>query len=158
MTLTYGDFKGEIPTDEQILERAKEEKSYYDWPTYDSVINSLGMEILVAEDTGNYQGDLFYILKYEDRYGFLAISYGSCTVCDWLQGELRYIEIETDTDWPNSVYVLPSSFYQDVANMVGWGTREEVVNYVLNERDWEVFWGNHEPFLEAVRRMGEGDE
>lgn len=146
MTLTYNDFKGDLPTLEQIIERA--EKNFY--PSHDEVVEELGIELLTYEYVGLYQGDVFMFLRHEDRYGFLAFAFGSCEACDWLQSELIWKYGDADDDFYSITY-LPESFYLELSQMIGWGTREEVLKYIFEERDWEVYWESPEPFLQAVR-------
>lgn len=53
-------------------------------PAYSCLVESFAY-IEAEEDTGNYQGDLLFLLRHQDgRPGFLVFGYGSCSACDSL--------------------------------------------------------------------------
>lgn len=52
---------------------------------YTSVVETFGYEIVLSERLGSWQGDIVFVLKNEDRVGFLVVGYGSCAGCDVLE-------------------------------------------------------------------------
>jgi DNA-binding NarL/FixJ family response regulator len=57
--------------------------------TYEAIINSWGHEVLATAEEGDYQGEIFALLRSADgRLGFVDIGYGSCSGCDALQDAL----------------------------------------------------------------------
>lgn len=56
-----------------------------DFNTYDDMVDSWGYESLATDFIGDYQGDIFYLLKNNDEYSILDIGYGSCSGCDALE-------------------------------------------------------------------------
>lgn len=78
---------------------------YESWngpPSYEELIESLGVEIYRQKTFGSYQGDVVMILKdtysnnreYVTRYGFLIFGYGSCSGCDSLRACSSFKDVE----------------------------------------------------------------
>lgn len=68
--------------------------SVLDAPDYEELIASMEYEVLWSQDFGRWQGDSIYILKDSDKYGMLVFGWGSCTVCDALEGCDTYEDFE----------------------------------------------------------------
>lgn len=85
---------------------------------YSDVVASQG-KLIEEWNIGDYQGDLVYLLKNEDQYGFTVVGYGSCSVCDSLQA----CEDEADFE------ILKESIINDIK----WGTKKEIYDYIFSE-------------------------
>jgi hypothetical protein len=59
---------------------------------YSPIINSFGQVVLQVDDD-DYQGDTFALLSKDGSFGFLSFGWGSCSVCDALQGCESYEEL-----------------------------------------------------------------
>lgn len=78
---------------------------------YDDIVMSFGYEIVLETSHGDYQGDLFYLLKDGDKYGFLNVGYGSCSGCDvlhssidWRDSAAGMVDRLLSVDWPGRYY------------------------------------------------------
>lgn len=78
-------------------------------PSYRDIISSFGFEILISKDENNYQGDSWYLLKDNARYGYLCFGWGSCSGCDALEACDTLAELDELRDkllnsiiWKNS--------------------------------------------------------
>lgn len=56
-----------------------------DFDTYDDMVDSFDCLSLATDFIGDYQGDIFYLLKKDNEYCLLVIGYGSCSGCDALE-------------------------------------------------------------------------
>lgn len=52
------------------------------------------LEVVFYEESGDYQGDYLAVLADDHNFYFYLGSYGSCSGCDWLEGEQQWIEGE----------------------------------------------------------------
>lgn len=70
------------------------EEKYF-WAPYDytPIINSLGKAVVTLEENG-YHGDTFVVYRFDNDWGILIFGWGSCSVCDALQGCSSYKEID----------------------------------------------------------------
>lgn len=59
---------------------------YVNGPGYEGLVTSLGVEIVLEESDGDYQGDSYLVLKDEPRWGLLTFGWGSCSGCDSYEG------------------------------------------------------------------------
>lgn len=68
----------------------------FDWEegpsSYEELVESLGVEIILEEEDGAYQGDSYLVVKDGDRYGELTFGWGSCSGCDWFQSCITQAE------------------------------------------------------------------
>jgi len=118
----------------------EEHKLYYatnspcpcDVPLYwDCIVKSWGYGVCIFETMGSYQGDILLLLHRKDElnpeemWGYLSISYGSCTGCDSLE-------------WAKSTGA------EEVRNVIceehskiQWKSAEEMTEW-LQGRDWET--------------------
>lgn len=92
---------------------------------YHQLVESMGYEILVWTDVGQYQGDSLVLLRNGERYGILVFGWGSCTVCDELQSCENYEEIEA----------LRSRLHESIV----WMSKDEVIPYVKKKRECAQF-------------------
>lgn len=92
---------------------------------YYRLVESMGYEILIWTDVGQYQGDSLVLLRNGERYGILVFGWGSCTVCDALQSCKNYEEIEA----------LRSSLHESIV----WMRKDEVIPYVKKKREHAQF-------------------
>lgn len=66
----------------------------YEGPSYNSLVKAMDVEIVSYTFAGQYQGDAVFIVKENDKYGWLVFGYGSCSGCDALEGSNTYEELE----------------------------------------------------------------
>lgn len=89
---------------------------------YHDMVSSWGYKILLWKEIGSYQGDCLVFLQDNDRFGYTAIAYGSCSGCD-----LYY----ACSDWN-----AKRELCQDLKAQVVWYNRQEMIAW-LSGRDWE---------------------
>lgn len=105
----------------EIFSDLEEEDIAYN-VTYTKIVSHFGSIEIQSHDT-DYQGDSYYLLKKDNEYGYLCVSWGSCSGCDALQA------CNTFADLQNLVSKLEVSVvWQD-----SW---ESMLNWIL-ARDWE---------------------
>lgn len=118
------------------------------WEYDDLITEGMCLAIDARQKIGSYEGDLLYIVRDGDRYGFLTFGYGSCSGCDSLQA---CSTVEDLTELRDGLY--ESIRWQD--------NREAFVKW-LGEYDFEGMWYFHErearEFIEAQKsRLGSDD-
>jgi hypothetical protein len=99
------------------------EEGFYGPGDYGPVLESIGA-IAIQVDDDNYQGDSRVLYRGKgDCWGVLLFGWGSCSGCDSLQACSHRKEIEELRD--------------DLATRVRWGTREEILAYLMS-KDFET--------------------
>lgn len=88
--------------------------------SYDGIIDTFEVDVLLAEYDNDYQGDAFYLLQDGDRYGYLVFGWGSCGGCDWL--ESCYGDIAGMTELRDSLWAS-----------VQWKSKSEMLTYFENK-------------------------
>ena len=97
--------------------------------SYDSLVASAGT-IVKNWNIGDWQGDEVYLLKKDNKFGFVVIGYGSCSYCDALQSCENQEEVDE----------LKASIVKDIF----WGTAEEVQAYAINDDAVRWYFYDHE--------------
>lgn len=98
--------------------------------SYDALIDSFEMEIKVAVDADDYQGDSLYVLRDDAKYGFLCFGWGSCSGCDALQSCL---------DSGNVLQELTELRDELFGSIIWFDSLPELQTWVAN-RDWQGTW------------------
>lgn len=96
---------------------------------YDDLIKSCNLKIVNKERFGSYQGDIFYLVKDENRYGFVVVGFGSCSGCDALYSCTTLDELS----------LLRDKIY---SNITWRNSKKGIINY-LEEKDHSkeyYFW------------------
>jgi hypothetical protein len=112
----------------------KREYSYvYD---YDPIVTYLG-ETLVCADIGDYQGDIYLLLRTSNGYGFVVIGYGSCSGCDALQACKSYEDVDNLID---SIQASMKTF-DTLADAQLHIANDDYHKFMFyrNESDWQKF-------------------
>ena len=97
--------------------------------SYDSLVASAGT-IVKCWNIGDWQGDEVYLLKKDNKFGFVVVGYGSCSYCDALQSCENQEEVDE----------LKASIVKDIF----WGTAEEVQAYAINDNANRWYYHEHE--------------
>lgn len=101
----------------------QEDREYfYSRESYESLVDSFEHEVLFSESVGDYQGDIFFILKDGNRYGWLRVGYGSCSGCDSLEACCNHQEVVS----------LRDSLYSDIA---WYSTAPEIIEYIKSRQE-----------------------
>lgn len=101
-----------------------EEEPWWHRPTYKELIKSMGVDIVVQIDEGDYQGDTLLCVTTNNQFGILYFGWGSCSGCDWLQDCNTYTELE--------------ELRTALANKIHWhDTIADAVKFT-QERDWKA--------------------
>jgi hypothetical protein len=105
--------------------------------SYYSLAEEFG-EIVETQDIGFYQGDILFLLKDGEKYGFLVQGYGSCSYCDALEGCGSYEDLQ---------YLADSM----EASVTWFDTAKEAYNYFLewDKNDWYTY---HKDEVEEFRQ------
>lgn len=96
--------------------------------SYDDLIESMEVEVLIEKHDGSYQGDSFYLVQKGDEYGLLIFGWGSCSGCDALESCSTYEQVVN----------LRNNMYEEI----DWMPLDEFKNYILN-KDFETEWYFH---------------
>lgn len=91
---------------------------FYPNESYDTLVESAGT-IIKDWNIGDYQGDAIYLIKKDDKFGFVVVGYGSCSYCDALQSCENQQEVD--------------ALRQSIINSIFWGTAEEILDYAIND-------------------------
>ena len=99
---------------------------YGDNKSYEGILEDVSDSVLLVVTVGTYQGDEYALVRrrgsYEYEYGVAQWSYGSCSMCDWLEG------CDTEEDF--------KELYYSLINSIRWDSLTGTINY-FNEHDWE---------------------
>lgn len=109
---------------------------FYAEESYSDLVSSAGT-IIKEWDIGSWSGDEVYLLKKGNKFGFVVVGYGSCSVCDALQG----CASQEDVD----------ELKAEILRGIFWGTAEEVEAYAINE-DYANRWYFHEHDWKTIKR------
>jgi hypothetical protein len=92
---------------------------YYEAPmSYDEIVATQG-EIIKDWVIASWQGDYVYLLKNNEKFGFIVIGYGSCSGCDALQG------CENDEEF--------NQLKKEIVDRIFWGTAGDIEAYIIND-------------------------
>ena len=97
--------------------------------SYESLVASAGT-IVKCWNIGSWQGDEVYLLKNDNKFGFVVVGYGSCSYCDALESCENQEEVDE----------LKASIVKDIF----WGTAEEVQAYAINDNANRWYYYEHE--------------
>ena len=100
-----------------------EKEYYFDLPTYNQIVSKFGKIEIKSSDT-DYQGSSFYLLSNQNKFGYLSISWGSCSGCDALQACSDYTDLQNLLD--------------RLENQVIWFDNWDEIKEWVNARDWET--------------------
>lgn len=115
--------------------------------SYQGILEGLGAEILMMEETGSYQGDLVFILG-DDSWltggiGVLVQGYGSCSGCDaWEAASSFKDRLDIAADMINNIRWFPSG--------------SELLEWLLADHE-DQWWGHDTEigqfFLKVARKI-----
>lgn len=108
---------------------------FYPDDSYTTLVGSAGT-IIKEWTIGDWEGDQVYLLKNNDRFGFVVVGYGSCSYCDALES----CSSQEDVD----------ELKADIVRSIFWGTAEEVEAYAFN--DDANRWYFHEHDWKTIKR------
>jgi hypothetical protein len=113
--------------------------------SYEGMVDSFGVDVLLVEESNDYQGDSFYLLKdAEGRYGYLSFGWGSCSGCDAFQA--------AQCEGGNALEELRDELWEDVK----WFDSLDSLRGYLDENS-KLNWYGHDKFfkvfLEKLKKM-----
>lgn len=96
-------------------------------------------EIVRKDDIGEWQGDtqILYFDRETGKYGYLMFGWGSCSMCDRLQGCRSYDDID------NLIGHLRSS--------IRWFDDDSDALKFFESHEWKYDWGYSEDFVQFCR-------
>jgi hypothetical protein len=110
------------------------EESYYE-------LVEKNADVLIEHTLGSYQGDMLFLLRNGDQFGFLVVGYGSCSGCDSLEA----CESQEAVD----------SLAERIYDGIKWfDSFDELKSYVLDDNkdlEWYAHEGGWPEFLEKVK-------
>lgn len=112
------------------------EKGRYGY-SYDDLIDSFEVQVLLRKDDDDYQGDTRLLVRDGDRYGLITFGWGSCSGCDALEAagsDVEVIELR-DAIW-NGTHWEPSA--------------DALVAYI-DGKDWSLDYSHDADFLERAK-------
>jgi hypothetical protein len=116
-------------------------------PSYDELIDSMEVDVLLRKDTGDYQGDTHALVKEGPRYGYLQFGWGSCSGCDALEG---VSSIEGATKLRDELY-RGIIWHDSVADALAWfKTHDWKGDYVWHDQEARAFIQQAIAFLEGA--------
>jgi hypothetical protein len=87
--------------------------------SYDAIVSHFG-DVVFSKDFGSYQGDTFYVIENNSKFGYVVIGYGSCSGCDTLQA------IESNKNIENL-----NTFIDSIENDIEWfDTKSELCSFL----------------------------
>lgn len=98
------------------------EEGWFEYPTYHDIVVNFG-SIEIESSDKDYQGCHYFLLKNNEKYGYLSITYGSCSGCDVLKGCSDYNQLQNLVNKLEVSIVWQDSF----KDMEKW----------ISQRDWE---------------------
>ena len=109
------------------------EVSYYD-------LVEKNAEVLIEHTLGSYQGDMLFLLRSGDQFGFLVVGYGSCSGCDSLEA----CESQEAVD----------SLAERIYDGIKWfDSFDELKSYVLDDNKDLEWYAHEEQWPEFVEKV-----
>lgn len=100
--------------------------------SYEGLIQSCDVEIILIEEDDDYQGDSLCVLKDRDgKYGFLIFGWGSCSGCDAFQAAQE------------EGFKALEELRNELWNSVEWFASLDDLRVDLNDRDAKLKWYGH---------------
>ena len=132
---------------------------FLDWNSisYFELIESMGLQILVDEDYGDYQGETLMLVRDKEdhqRHGIINFTWGSCSVCDQLQGCSTYEDLEEVRD---GLYAIIdwSEEDPDGSKIIKWWSERDVealeALYPEHNRDFMKALENHQKNISDIK-------
>lgn len=116
---------------------------------YDEVIASMEYTLVAEANIGSYQGDFLYLLKNEQgKYAYTSLSYGSCSVCDYIEGLVS----DHDYNYQDPVVLAELTKWRDTINTdLTWvSARRMLWNLLDGERRYS-WYGNSDDYKKFLR-------
>jgi len=109
-------------------------QEYFEIYDYDHLIECIEGDVICKASSGDWQGDSWYLFKYNNMYGYLVFGWGSCSGCDALQGCTNVGDVE--------------ELLIHLNDSIIWKKEEEMLEY-FKTKDWSVeffySYGNIDP-------------
>lgn len=99
-----------------------DKEGYFYHPRYHDLVARLG-DIQIETSDSDYQGDSFFLLTKDNKFGYLSFSWGSCSGCDILQACDSYEDLQSLAD--------------RLENQIIWFYSWDEIKDWVNARDWE---------------------
>ena len=108
--------------------------------TYTPICEMFGT-IIRKDDIGEYQGDtqILYLDKDTGKYGYLMFGWGSCSMCDMLQGCRSYDEID--------------ELIESLRSSIRWFDDDADALKFFDTHEWDYDWGHSEEFVSFCRKF-----
>jgi len=108
----------------------------------------LGMDLVVFQQYGSYQGEYLVVLNDKGTYKFYIGHYGSCSGCDWLEAERDWdtseVEYKDALEYCNGIqlkFAMPKTL---------WETLNDEQKQLLVEKDYYY----EEEMKEEILKVG----
>jgi hypothetical protein len=99
---------------------------WYTYYSYNELIDSMEVDVLVEVSDDDYQGDTRILLKQGESFGILTFGWGSCSGCDALQGACD--------DGRDAVIALRDGLWESI---IWKDSAEDMIEY-LKAKDWSL--------------------
>lgn len=111
--------------------------------SWDKIIESMGDSTLLSVSTRGYEGDTYAIVKKGDKYGYVQVSWGSCSGCDALYACDNNKEVD--------------ELIERVSNSVEWfDSLPEAYDKLSNKQEQEIRHTWHtETYHEFIKQLKE---
>lgn len=102
---------------------------------YRDLIEDQG-EIVLEYRIGDYQGDLLFVIRDANSFGFVSTGYGSCSGCDYLQACKSIEEVMGLQSW----LISKIKWFESLSEFKRYLTHGfQGNNWFSNEPDWDDF-------------------
>lgn len=136
---------GEIPEDppkkaEDLYPGCNKYGDFWAPYSYEPIYNSFG-EVIKEEDIGDYQGDTQVLLrdKPTGKYGYMMFGWGSCSMCDRLQGCDSYHDV--------------NDLIRHLWSSVRWFDDDREAYNFFRNHEWKYDFGYSEDFVEFCTKF-----
>lgn len=106
---------------------------------YQELVETFADKILIWQEEKDYSGSTWALLKRGDQYGYIPISWGSCSGCDALRGCNSYQEIVDLRD--------------QLQNETSWGTLQEVKEHVERRDAANSHYHQNKEFISFLEKL-----
>lgn len=103
--------------------------------SYDELIESMEVEVLVEESDNDYQGSTFCLVREGGRVGHLVFGWGSCSGCDALQACDSHADV---VDLRNSLYA-EIDWFPSTALLMKWLNGDQETQWYGHDETWKTF-------------------
>ena len=116
---------------------------------YEDILKDVCEKVYCYKEFGSYQGDWWSKVKYNSKVTWIKGCYGSCSGCDWLQGEMNYYGGVSDKETQKENERIKTAFINKYLDESMFYTQEKAEEEAEKNISWDC---DAEEMLEFIKK------